>query len=120
MGRGRGGGVSRRRVLRAGLALAAAPLVRGTRARAATSAKPEADVCIIGSGPAGAVLACALVQRGLTVLLVESGAGRDASDPRLAELDVYSSDGALEYPLAETRFRGAGGTSNLWDGACPR
>ncbi len=108
-------------MLRAGVALAAAPLTRVLRAGAATAAAPDADVCIIGSGPAGAILACALTRRGLTVTLVESGPARGAPrDPRVNALDIYSSIGGLDYPLASTRFRGAGGTSNLWSGACPR
>lgn len=82
----------------------------------------EAEVCIIGSGPAGAILAKTLVDRGIRTLLVESGADlarqEDAIDT--APLDAYSSRGELEYPLAATRFRGTGGTSNLWQGNCPR
>lgn len=121
MGRARVGELSRRCLLRAGLALAAAPLARVTRVRASPTPALEADVCIVGSGPAGAILACALARRGITAMLVESGPPREAArDPRFAQLEVYESVGPLDYPLADTRFRGAGGTSNLWSGACPR
>ena len=114
-------GIDRRTLLRAGMAVAAAPLTRVLRARADPTPELEADVCIIGSGPAGAILGCALARRGLSVLLVESGPALDAPrDPRALDLDVYSTNGALGYPLAATRFRGAGGTSNLWSGSCPR
>lgn len=82
----------------------------------------EADVCVIGSGPAGAILAKTLVDRGITTLLVESGPDLalpgDAVDT--APLDAYSAPGEIAYPLASTRFRGTGGTSNLWAGNCPR
>ena len=82
----------------------------------------EAEVCIIGSGPAGAVLANVLADRGIATLLVESGPDRKSShgSPGFAELDAYASPGELRYPLAASRFRGAGGTSNLWTGTCPR
>ena len=111
---------TRRAVLRAALAvpgaLGLAPLLA-----ACGGGEQEADVCIIGSGPAGAVLGATLVERGVRTLLVESGPALDApADPRRAGLDAYESAGPLTYPLAASRFRGAGGTSNLWTGVCPR
>ena len=127
--RSRGSAPTRRAVLRVGLALSGGALLprrilAAAAAPAQTRAKPprlEADVCIIGSGPAGAILACALVRHGIATLMVESGPARDAPrDPRVAELERYSTTGSLGYPLAATRFRGAGGTSNLWSGSCPR
>jgi choline dehydrogenase-like flavoprotein len=54
-------------------------------------------------------------------MLTESGPPADA--PCLdgaGGLDAYASSGALRYPVAKSRFRGAGGTSNLWTGTCPR
>ena len=113
--------VGRRAVLRAGAGLAMVPLARALRARAATAPDVEAEVGIVGSGPAGAILACALARRGVPVLLIESGPRSDAPrDPRLAELDIYDAAGPVPYPLAASRFRGAGGTTNLWSGTCPR
>jgi choline dehydrogenase-like flavoprotein len=53
--------------------------------------------------------------------VVESGPALGAPrEARARDLDVYSSNGPLDYPLGATRFRGAGGTSNLWSGSCPR
>jgi choline dehydrogenase-like flavoprotein len=101
------------------MALATAPVVRAVRA----SALPllESEVCIIGSGPAGAILGCALARRGVAVLLVESGPPAGAPrDARYAALDRYRCTGPLAYEIGDTRLRGAGGTSNLWTGACPR
>ena len=49
------------------------------------------DVCIIGSGPAGAILARHLVDAGIETLMLESGPAPGASDPRFAQLDVYST-----------------------------
>jgi len=72
-------------------------------------------------GRRAAILACALARRGIAVTLVESGPARGvARDPRVAALDVYESAGALDYLVAGTRFRGAGGTANLWHGVTPR
>lgn len=94
-----------------------APLARVLPARAAATPALEADVCILGSGFAGAVLAGALARRGRSVLLIESGPASGAAAPGL---DVYESSGPIAYPLASSRFRGAGGTSNLWSGTTPR
>lgn len=114
-------------VLAAGrLRAAAAPPTPGGAVRAQplaqlSDAALEPDVCIVGSGPAGAILATTLVGRGISTLLIESGPGRDAAPlPNLASLDAYLSPGELRYPVQSTRFRGAGGTSNLWTGVCPR
>lgn len=119
---------TRRAVLRAGLALPAALGLRRLLAPAAAPAavppadeELEAEVCVIGAGPAGALLAEALARRGVRTLLVESGPPLGAArDPRLAGLDAYEVVGPLAYPLAASRFRGCGGTSNLWTGTCPR
>jgi len=80
------------------------------------------DVCIIGSGPAGTVLATELARRGQRTLLVESGIALDklGSEPRLAGLEVYESTGAIDYPVRGSRVRALGGTSNIWTGRCSR
>jgi glucose dehydrogenase len=80
------------------------------------------DVCIIGSGFAGAVLGEALVRHGIKTVILESGSDPRAKsiDPRIQQLDVYRSSGPINYPVVATRFRGLGGTSWLWGGMCPR
>lgn len=80
------------------------------------------DVCVIGSGIAGAVLANSLVKQGITTVVLESGSAVDAEsrDPRLQELEVYRSSGPINYPAVVSRFRGVGGTSWLWGGYCTR
>lgn len=65
---------------------------------------------MIGSGPAGAILTAELSQYGVKTLLVEGG-----SRPGTQEKPGYGM-----YPAQQTRFQGLGGTSNLWDGTCPR
>ena len=73
-----------------------------------------ADVCIVGSGPAGLLAATELVGRGLDVVLLESGA-RDwsAEARRLAEGEV-EGDPIHALDLVETRHRQVGGNANLW------
>jgi choline dehydrogenase-like flavoprotein len=94
------------------------------------------DVCIVGSGPAGAMLGAALVRSGISVAVLESGprypfalrpqAQRDylrGIDPWVRKpegLDVYSSEGALDYQLNAMRVRGVGGTSLHWQAETPR
>ena len=84
----------------------------------------EAEVCIIGSGPAGLTLARELMRSGVDVSLVESG-GLDVSAEaqELAEgevsgltYDPLPSVRDLPYgPLAIARARRFGGTSTMWN-----
>lgn len=80
------------------------------------------DVCIIGSGPAGAVLGNRMVQQGLRTVILESGffLPKDRVDPRLQNMETYRSVGPVDYPLIATRVRAIGGTSNIWTGRCSR
>ncbi len=78
------------------------------------------DVCIIGSGPAGSVLAMSFVHSGFKTLILESGLDLQHSDPRVQKLDVYRSSGPVLYPVVATRLRALGGASNLWTGRCSR
>jgi choline dehydrogenase-like flavoprotein len=80
------------------------------------------DVCIVGSGPAGTVLANALAGRGVRVLMLESGRGLRAwlTDPRLRSLARYEFSGDTDYPLTRTTSRVLGGNSNFWTGRCER
>jgi choline dehydrogenase-like flavoprotein len=81
------------------------------------------DVCIIGSGPAGAALAQDLVERGLRTVVLESGVPLQRIAElgwSAAELDVYAVRGDPLYPVQGTRMRAVGGSSNLWTGRCSR
>jgi hypothetical protein len=80
------------------------------------------DVCIVGSGPAGAVLGLDLVKRGFKTVILESGSRFNCCipDTSVEQLDVCRSSGSIDYPVGASRYRGLGGTSNLWKGACPR
>ena len=80
------------------------------------------DVCIIGSGFAGAILGETLVRQGIKTVILESGPDPrgQSLDPRFQQLDAFRSTGPIEYPVASSRFRGVGGTSWLWGGFCTR
>jgi choline dehydrogenase-like flavoprotein len=75
-----------------------------------------ADVCIIGSGPAGLTIALELAGTGLRVAMLEGG-GREF-DPRVQDLYDGTVDGQRYYPLAASRLRMFGGSSNHWEGWC--
>ena len=83
---------------------------------------PPADVCIIGSGPAGATLATDLASHGRSVLVIDSGrnVGDLVSDTRYEALERFDNAGAIDYPVAASRVRALGGTSNIWTGRCAR
>lgn len=73
----------------------------------------EADLCIVGAGPAGIVLAREFVDSDAHVCLLESGGLRmDLETLALADGDVT---GIRYTPLDHSRGRAFGGSSNLWD-----
>ena len=76
-----------------------------------------ADVVVIGSGSVGTITALALADRGLKVLVLESGGA--APEPGAADLAVaecLTPDDHFEPHTAVARR--LGGTSNLWAGRC--
>jgi choline dehydrogenase-like flavoprotein len=76
----------------------------------------EADICIIGAGPAGITIANSLAATNLQICLIESG-GFDADN---ATQSLYKgSISGLQYtPLHAARTRYFGGTTSLWSGWC--
>lgn len=76
-------------------------------------AKFDADVCIVGAGPAGLTLARVLGGTGRRVVLLEGGGPqpRAADGGRVVGLDYF--------PLARARMCGIGGSSNHWDVRLP-
>ncbi|MPZ50703.1 MAG: FAD-dependent oxidoreductase [Dehalococcoidia bacterium] len=71
----------------------------------------EADVCVIGSGPAGMTLALELQKTGSRVLLVEAS----GEEPEIRAADARGITEGWPYPsLEDTRTRGFGGTSAQW------
>lgn len=95
----------------------------------------KVDVCVIGSGPAGALTAYKLSELGYDVVILEAGERFDF-DERLERMersiraahgpeevwdmggdrDKYSSSGDQFYPINRKRVKGVGGTSLHWGG----
>ena len=72
----------------------------------------QADVCIVGSGPAGGILAVELSKAGRSVILLEAGGEKAARDGDTLE----SVDVICEADLGLGRAFLLGGSSNLWAG----
>ena len=73
-----------------------------------------ADVCIVGAGIAGLVLADRLRGQGRRVVVLESG-GR-SHDERIHELNWVVQQDQAHLGATDGRFRGLGGTSTRWGG----
>lgn len=72
----------------------------------------DTDVCIVGAGPAGLVLAAELAGR-CDLILLESGGDHDEPDAQaLNDGDLIGNEYA---GLGATRHRQVGGTSNIWN-----
>ena len=84
------------------------------RDRPATQPSDNADVCIIGAGAAGIVLAVELLRLGKRVTLLEGG-GPDVEEP---SQDPYRSvlAGLPHRGIHSGRFRAKGGTTTRWGG----
>lgn len=79
------------------------------------------DVCIVGTGFAGLLLAQKLIARQLKVALLESGVDGSANGP-LSENQfcyLFHPDTVPGYVLT-TKHRWIGGHSNCWGGICVR
>jgi len=104
------------------------------------SRQPEssAEVCIIGTGPAGALVGDQLVRAGYSVVFLEAGPRFDTED-RVEQMesalqagdsktiwemggprDAYESVGSQYYPLNSARVKGVGGSSLHWQGMVMR
>jgi choline dehydrogenase-like flavoprotein len=99
---------------------------------------PRADVCVVGSGPAGALVAAGLAERGHAVVVLEAGPRFDPADRERqmeahlrpgapegvwgvgGERDAYASTGSRHYPLNAARVKGVGGSSLHWHGMVMR
>ena len=96
------------------------------------------DICVIGSGPAGALLAASLAERNHDVVVLEAGKRFDISeniyrmeqslrsDSRTdiwemgGQRDDYSISGSIDYQLNRRRVKGVGGSTLHWGGTVPR
>lgn len=77
-----------------------------------TTAQLDTTVCVVGAGPAGLSLARALADKGIPVLVVESGGAKGSR--RAEQLSVGQAAGELRTPVHELRKRSLGGTSRAW------
>ncbi|MFB6298010.1 MAG: GMC family oxidoreductase [Salinirussus sp.] len=94
---------------------------------------PRADACVIGAGPAGALVARRLAEAGQDVVVLEAGPRFDPADrtDRMerairpadgdvwgmgGERDAYRSAGPRDYPLNAARVKGVGGSTLHWQG----
>jgi choline dehydrogenase-like flavoprotein len=77
----------------------------------------EADICVIGAGAAGIVIAKELSSSPIEVVLLESGGY--GYESRVQDLYRGTSTGEKYYkPLDECRTRRFGGSTNCWGGIC--
>ncbi|MFC3476354.1 GMC family oxidoreductase [Halobacterium litoreum] len=97
------------------------------------------DVCVVGAGPAGSLMADRLAERGHDVVVLEAGPRFDSEDrERRMERDIrpahgpdsvwemggardaYESSGERHYPLNAARVKGVGGSTLHWQGMVMR
>jgi glucose dehydrogenase len=92
----------------------------------------DTEVCIVGAGAAGGILAWELARRGVRVIVLESGPRHDLKDrgdyarrwlkhenpwrTPLAQLDRHTVGGTSHYGLEWRRVRGVGGSTLHWEG----
>ncbi len=82
----------------------------------AEPARLEADVAVVGAGPAGIVVALELARAGQRVILLESGGHR--FDPSAQRLGETVGGDRLHVGMSLASRRQVGGASNLWGGRC--
>lgn len=81
-------------------------------------AEQDADLCIVGGGPAGIAIAREFMGTGTRVVLIESGGAGNCQPDAERDLNRGELAGLPDFPLDIARYRGLGGASNLWAGAC--
>ena len=77
----------------------------------------DADVAVVGAGPAGIVTALELANGGFDVALVESGRTTPSRDVQRLT-DAEDLDPEVHTPLAQATRRQLGGGSVIWGGRC--
>jgi choline dehydrogenase-like flavoprotein len=94
------------------------------------------DVCIIGAGVAGALVAYHLGQAGVKVVMLEAGPRHEVNQRFVylqrylaqdnpwqtdnPERDIYTNGGETKYRLDRYRVKAVGGTTLHWGGITPR
>lgn len=77
----------------------------------------QADICIVGGGPAGITLAMELAKTGKSILLLESGGSGSTDDTQALNVGEVA-DEALHSPPDKYRQRCLGGGTSIWGGRC--
>ena len=77
----------------------------------------QADICIVGGGPAGITLALELARTGQRILLLESGDYDAANDAQAVNAGEVA-DETLHSPPDKYRQRRFGGGTTIWGGRC--
>jgi choline dehydrogenase-like flavoprotein len=88
----------------------------------------EADVCVVGTGAGGAVVAAELAEGGMRVVMLEEGEHRPTAGftarPRDMSMDLYRDAGQTvtlgNVPIVLPLGRGIGGTTMINSGTCFR
>src|SRR3954463_1233547 len=79
-------------------------------------ARIEADICVVGTGPAGLTLIKELAAEPIRICAIESGGRNLNPDAQVLNQGTTTSpDGYPRHLLTAARRRQLGGTSNLWD-----
>jgi choline dehydrogenase-like flavoprotein len=82
-----------------------------------TEERLEADICIVGSGPAGSTIARELDGLDLRVIVVESGGTERSSEvDALNEIENIGRPRVMDQWLVRNRI--LGGSSHTWTGRC--
>lgn len=77
----------------------------------------QCDLCVVGAGPAGILIALRAAESGARVIVLESGGLRpDAASQALCAGEVANPD--LHPPTDTYRRRGLGGSTTIWGGRC--
>jgi choline dehydrogenase-like flavoprotein len=83
-------------------------------------ARLDADLCIVGAGPAGIAVARELLGRGHRIVMVAGG----GLEPDMDAQALYAGEQAASshdyFDLAGCRARQFGGTGTMWSGRCAR
>lgn len=77
----------------------------------------QANICIVGGGPAGITLAMELARTGQSILLIESGDLLPSDDVQQLNAGEVA-DAALHSPPDKYRQRCFGGSTSIWGGRC--
>jgi choline dehydrogenase-like flavoprotein len=114
----------------------AEPRRTATPAAAASPRRTDPDVCIVGAGLAGGLLAWELARQGRQVVVLEAGHHHDPAErgaamrrvlaggpppwAPVAARDVVTTGGPIAYPLNALRVKGVGGSTLHWTALCLR